>query len=99
MGCIQICGSISSYNTSAPYGVKNLQLLVWREVHLYGFLKTRLEPKYSEEFFSTVPPRVAKGELKYKETVVRGLENAAQAIVDIQKGENFGKSIVIVADE
>ena len=47
----------------------------------------------------TVPPRVASGEIKYKEHVVRGLENAGQAILDVQMGRNFGKSVVVVADE
>ena len=66
---------------------------------MYGFLMTRLDSKYGEEFFSTFPGRVARGEIKYKEHIAHGLENAAQAIVDVLKGGNFGKSVVIVADE
>ncbi|KAI0788286.1 NAD(P)-binding protein [Fomes fomentarius] len=94
-----ICGSISNYNTDEPYNVKNLQNLVWREVTFHGFLTTSLMDKYEDEFFRTVPARIASGEIKYKEHRVRGLENAGQAIVDVQNGKNFGKMVVVVAEE
>ena len=96
---MQICGCISSYNTAEPYNVKNLQLIVWRELRLSGFLVASLAPRHSENFFRTFPARVASGEIKYKEHVTRGLENAAQAIVDVHLGNNFGKSVLVLADE
>ena len=95
----QICGSISNYNTSEPYNVKNLQNLVWREITFHGFLIASLMPKYAPEFFRTFPARVASGEIKYKEHRVEGLENAGQAVVDVLKGKNFGKMVVVVAEE
>ena len=95
----QICGSISNYNTSEPYNVKNLQNLVWREITFHGFLIASLMPKYAPEFFRTFPARVASGEIKYKEHRVEGLENAGQALVDVLKGKNFGKMVVVVANE
>ena len=95
----QICGSISNYNTSEPYNVKNLQNLVWREITFHGFLIASLMPKYAPEFFRTFPARVASGEIKYKEHRVEGLENAGQALVDVLKGKNFGKMVVVVAEE
>ena len=94
-----MCGSISSYNTQTPYGVKNLQLIIWREVQIYGFMMSRLAPKHADEFYRTFPARVASGEIKHKEHVVRGFENTAQAIVDVLQGKNFGKCVVIVAEE
>ena len=90
---------ISSYNTQEPYNVKNLQQLVWREITFHGFLFLSLLPKYSEEFYQTFPARVASGELKYKDDVVHGLENAGQALVNVLSGKNFGKCSVVVADE
>ena len=65
---------------------------------MYGFMMSRLAPKYADEFYSTFPARIASGEIKHKEHVVRGFENAAQAIVDVLQGKNFGKCIVIVAE-
>ena len=72
---------------------------MWREITFHGFLVGSLMPKYQDEFHRTFPARVASGEIKYKEHVVRGLENAGEALLDVLKGGNFGKSVVIVADE
>ena len=94
-----MCGNISAYNTKSPYGVKNLQLLIWREITLHGFLFESQRPKHAADFFRTMPGRIARGAVRYKEHVVRGLENAGQAILDVQEGRNFGKSVVVVAEE
>ena len=66
---------------------------------MYGFLVGSLAPKHADDFLRTMPARVARGEIKYREHVVRGLENGAQAIVDVHLGKNFGKSVLVVADE
>ena len=79
--------------------MKNLQMLLWKEIHMYGFLVFTLTQKWGDEFFRTMPARVANGEVKYKEHVVRGLENAPHAIMDIHLGNNFGKSVLVLADE
>ena len=59
----------------------------------------RLEAKYADEFFRTFPARVASGEIKYKEHTIRGLENAGEGILDVQSGKNFGKCVIVVADD
>ncbi|KAI0750177.1 hypothetical protein C8Q80DRAFT_1120210 [Daedaleopsis nitida] len=94
-----ICGNISNYNATEPYNVKNLQNILWREVTLHGFLTGSLMPKYAEEFHKTFPARVASGEIKYLEHRVHGFENAGQAILDVQRGNHFGKMILVVAEE
>ncbi|KAI0357028.1 NAD-P-binding protein [Trametes cingulata] len=93
------CGMISSYNTTTPYHVKNLMKIVSQELTINGFIVGSIRHKYEDDFYATFPKRVASGEIKYKEHPVRGLENAGQAIVDVQSGRNFGKSVIIVADE
>lgn len=95
----QVCGNISTYNTAEPYNVKNLQLLLWKEIHMYGFVVGPLIPKWSGDFFKTMPARVASGEIKYKEHIVHGLENAPQAMLDLHLGKNFGKSVLIASEE
>ncbi len=90
---------ISNYNTDEPYNVKNLQQLVWREITFNGFLVASLLPKYDDEFYATMPGRVARGEIKYKEHLVKGLENTGQALLDVLRGNNFGKSVIVVSEE
>ena len=90
---------ISGYNTSEVYPVKNLMKIVSKQLHIHGFIVTDLQSKYQREFYSSFVGRIGHGEIKYKEHVVRGLENAGEALLDVLKGGNFGKSVVIVADE
>ncbi|KAI0634325.1 NAD-P-binding protein [Trametes polyzona] len=92
------CGMISQYNT-APYPVKNLMKIVSQELSVHGFIVGSLRHKYVAEFYKSFPARVASGEIKYKEHRVNGLEKAGEAILDVLKGGNFGKSVIIVADE
>ena len=66
---------------------------------MYGFIKTRLDAKYTEQFFRDFPARVASGEIRYKEHVTRGLERAGEALLDVLVGRNFGKSVLVLADE
>jgi NADPH-dependent curcumin reductase len=39
------------------------------------------------------------GEVKYKEDVVEGLENAPRAFLGLFRGENFGKLLVRMGDD
>jgi NADPH-dependent curcumin reductase CurA len=40
---------------------------------------------------------VAEGRLKYRESIVEGLDNAPRALIGLLKGENFGKQLVKIA--
>ena len=46
-----------------------------------------------------IPAWVASGEIGYMERVVRGLENTPQVTVDMRLWDNFGKCVLVVADE
>ena len=89
---------ISGYNTQ-PHGVKNLMQIVAKELHLHGFIVGSLRHKYVDEFYTKWVKRVASGEIKYKEYFVHGLENAGQGLSDVLQGRNFGKCVVIVAEQ
>ncbi|CAK5283497.1 unnamed protein product [Mycena citricolor] len=93
-----LCGSISGYN-GQPEPLKNFVTLVGKQIHMHGFLAIPLIAKYHDQFYSTVPDMVAKGEIVYREDVTRGLETVGDQIVAVLKGTNVGKAIVTVADE
>lgn len=42
---------------------------------------------------------IASGKIKYRETIVDGLENAPGAFIDLFSGENIGKQLVRLAGE
>ncbi|MFI2639982.1 NADP-dependent oxidoreductase [Streptomyces sp. NPDC018610] len=93
-GRIAICGAISVYNNTEPApGPKNLARLIQTRGRIEGFLvgdHYDLQPQFVRE----VGPWVRSGELKYRETVVEGVENTLEAFLGVLRGDNTGKMIV-----
>ncbi|MGW5336758.1 NADP-dependent oxidoreductase [Streptomyces bauhiniae] len=93
-GRIAICGAISVYNNTEPApGPNNLGRLIQTRGRIEGFLvgdHYDLQP----EFVREIAPLVASGELKYRETVVDGIQNTLEAFLGVLRGDNTGKMIV-----
>ncbi|MEU3842268.1 NADP-dependent oxidoreductase [Streptomyces sp. NPDC028635] len=93
-GRIAVCGMISVYNNTEPApGPKNLARLIQTRGRIEGFLvgdHYDLQPQFVQE----VGPWVASGELKYRETVVEGVENTLDAFLGVLRGDNIGKMVV-----
>ena len=93
-GRIAICGMISGYNDTEPApGPKNLVRLLATRGRIQGFLVADHYDLQSQ-FVQEVGPWVASGELKYRETVVEGIENNLEAFFGVLRGANTGKMIV-----
>lgn len=97
-GRVTICGLIAQYNdTEPPAAPRNLAMVIGKRLRLQGMLvldHQDLMPKFFEE----VSGWIRSGELKYRETVVEGIENASDAFLGLLKGENTGKMIVTLSD-
>ncbi|MEU7379742.1 NADP-dependent oxidoreductase [Streptomyces sp. NPDC042207] len=93
-GRIAVCGMISVYNNTEPApGPRNLARLIQTRGRIQGFLvgdHSDLQP----EFVREVGAWVRSGELKYRETVVEGIENTLEAFLGVLRGDNTGKMIV-----
>ena len=89
---------ISGYN-SKPYPISNLFKIIGQELHIHGFIVTDLQSKYQREFYSSFVGRVGRGEIKYKEHLLVGLERAGEGILDVQSGRNFGKCVIVVGED
>ncbi|HXJ08985.1 MAG TPA: NADP-dependent oxidoreductase, partial [Burkholderiales bacterium] len=90
---IAVCGLISQYNATDPYGVKTFQSILTNRIKVQGFIvsdRMELWPKALADLSGWV----AGGKIKYRETVTEGLENAPKAFIGLLKGENFGKQLV-----
>ncbi|TFK22716.1 alcohol dehydrogenase [Coprinopsis marcescibilis] len=92
------CGMITVYNDGGK-PVKNIYNIVTKSLSVNGFIVTDLEPKYSKEFYNTVPQLVASGQLKYREHVYEGLESAGEALLAVQMGTNKAKAVIKVAKD
>ena len=88
---------ISGYNNESE-PVRNLWMIFGKSISMQGFIVGRIAPKYEEEFYATLPPKVASGEIKYREHVFNGIEKTGEAIIAVQKGTNTGRAVIHVAD-
>ena len=50
------------------------------------------------EFLGEVGGWLKAGKLKYRETIVEGVENAPKAFLGLLRGENLGKMLVKVGE-
>jgi hypothetical protein len=95
-GRIVACGSISRYNDAAPVaGPRNLFLVVTKRLRMQGYI-IRDHYERFPEFLALAQPWVRGGRLRYRETVIEGIENAPRAFLGLLRGENIGKMLVKV---
>ncbi|XP_059445404.1 2-alkenal reductase (NADP(+)-dependent)-like [Corylus avellana] len=97
-GRIAVCGMISQYNLDQPEGVKNLMCLIYKRIHMIGFLVRDYVHLYTK-FLDTVLPYIREGKIVYVEDIAEGLESAPAALVGLFSGRNVGKQVVLVAHE
>ncbi len=97
---VPICGYVSAYNATDMASVETpfdvLKALDPVPEHRF-FLVTEWQDQH-QKITNILASRVASGELKYRETVAEGLENAVDAFKGMLKGKNFGKQLVHIAD-
>ncbi|MEX2981703.1 NADP-dependent oxidoreductase [Streptomyces sp. C36] len=97
-GRIALCGLISQYNATEPVpGPNNFALVLGKRLRIQGMIVNdheALRPRFVEE----VGGWLRSGELKYRETVVHGVDNAVDAFLGLLRGENTGKMIVSFGD-
>ncbi|SPJ14089.1 putative NADP-dependent oxidoreductase YfmJ [Syntrophobacter sp. SbD2] len=99
LGRIVLCGMISMYNaTQREPGPSNLFLAVTRSLTLRGFLVLDHMDKLAR-FSSDMGRWIREGRIKWKETVVEGIESAPKAFIGLFEGENFGKMLVKVGPD
>jgi len=93
---VPICGFISKYNSTDIMSEET-------PFHVFGNLNPKPEHRFfvvrewMNEFEKTthiLMKHVEDGSIKYRETIVNGLENAPNALNDVLSGKNFGKQLI-----
>ncbi len=96
-GRICVCGMISVYNATEPAPApRNLALLIGKRLTMRGML-VRDHRDLQQQFLAETAPLVADGRLRYRETVIDGLERAPEAFLGMMRGDGVGKVLVRVA--
>lgn len=93
---VVICGAISQYNNlDKPKGPANYLSLLVSRAKMEGFVIFDYRARFGEAL-AEMGPWVASGALKYRETVVEGLEDFAGALGRLFSGEKLGKLVLKV---
>ncbi len=90
---IVICGQISHYNEVRPQPAFHPGLLIVHRARMEGFLINDFSHRF-DETATRLARWVATGELRWKEDVTDGLENAPRAFIGMLNGGNRGKALV-----
>ena len=92
--------SQTSKKHEETYGIKNMPDVVRKRITIRGFIVSDKDmgPKYFAEQQKNMQKWIKDGEIKVKLSVTDGIDNSAEGLVGMLKGENFGKAVLKVAD-
>ena len=93
---IVVCGLIAEYNATEPYGYTALRSVLVNRIKMQGMIVFDWKDRYGEAL-KGLGGYLAEGKLKYRESIVEGINNAPKGLIALLKGENFGKQLVKLA--
>jgi NADPH-dependent curcumin reductase CurA len=70
-----------------------MRSILVNRIKMQGMIVFDWKDRYGEAI-KGLAGHLASGRLKYRESVVEGLENAPQGLIGLLRGENFGKQLV-----
>jgi NADPH-dependent curcumin reductase CurA len=91
-GRVVVCGLISGYNKEDP-GLASFATVLIKRLRVQGFILLDYVPKFTDAATQLGKWKLF-GKLKDRETIVKGLEKAPDAINMLFTGENIGKMLV-----
>jgi NADPH-dependent curcumin reductase CurA len=94
-GRVALCGAVSQYGR-APSGPTNLFQATANDLTLRGFRGSSHLHRMGD-MFKDVSGWLAAGRLRYRETIVDGLERAPEALARMLAGDTIGKTLVRIA--
>ena len=98
-GRIAVCGMIAQYNdTAPPPGPANIIMVIPQRLTIKGFIVTD-HIDLMPDFMRDMAMWTKAGKMKWRETIVDGIEKAPEAFLGLFKGENIGKMLVRLARE
>jgi NADPH-dependent curcumin reductase CurA len=100
LGRIAVCGMISAYNNFGAVSepVTTLSNIIYNRVTLRGFVFYEFESKRAE-FLRDMKSWIKDGRMKYRTTLLQGIDAAPAALIGLFTGANTGKMVVQLAKE
>jgi NADPH-dependent curcumin reductase CurA len=98
---VPVCGLIAQYNATCDAEGPDrmpatMRQILTKSLLIRGFIQTEFVGQ-RESFLKDASAWIKSGQLKYKEDIVSGLENAPEAFIGLLDGKNFGKLVVKVS--
>jgi len=95
---VPVCGLIAQYNQTGPFdGPDRLPVLMRdilsKSLTIRGFIQRDFADQ-RPAFYHDMAKWIADGQIRYREDIVEGLENAPKAFISMLEGGNFGKLVV-----
>ncbi len=97
-GTVILCGLMERYNDPALSKPLDLALPIIKRAVMKGLVVTDFEDRRAE-FVDFVAPRIADGRIRYREDRATGIAATGAHFARLMRGENLGKSIVVLGDE
>jgi NADPH-dependent curcumin reductase CurA len=100
LGRIAVCGMISAYNNFGAISepVTTLSNMIYNRLTMKGFVFYEFE-SLREQFLADMKRWLTEGRMKYRTTIVEGIERAPAALIGLFSGANTGKMLVRLAQD
>ena len=96
-GRIVVCGAISQYGDMGnAHGPRNFMSVIAQSVHIQGFTMKDYSDRVLEAFTALLEAKM-KGDIKFREHIIEGIENFETGLAMIFRGENHGKLLLKVS--
>jgi len=90
---LPLCGLISQYNATLPYGLRNFRAVLVNRIKIQGFIVFDFKEHYPQAI-GDLCGWLAAGKLQYRETIADGIRAAPAAFIGLLNGANLGKQLV-----
>lgn len=99
---VPVCGMVSWYNmvdlpTGTDYTPLLMRTVLMQRVQMKGFIIFDHYPTHHDRFQQEMTGLLERGEIRFHEDVIDGLEQAPGALIGLLRGDNVGKLVVRVA--
>jgi NADPH-dependent curcumin reductase CurA len=96
-GRVPICGLISQYNATEPYGVKNFRAILVNRMQRAAASSSSTSPSAMPPALVDLAQWLAAGSSSHHETIAKGCARRPQAFLGMLRGANLGKQLVKLA--
>jgi len=98
---VPVCGLVAQYDgngatQSAGHLATTMRQILSQRILVRGFINYDFAKQYHADFLRDVERWVSEGRIKYRKTIVDGLESAPKAFIGMLTGQTFGKLLVRV---